>query len=283
MVNASSGLQNPTLSFADRDYFKALKSDPQLPLYVSAPVRGRLGGDWKSHRRPQIQCAEWRMVGSDRRGNQSSAFSRTIFDRSLLGEHSMVALQRDDGVMLARHPHIDAIIGRSFGGAIGALGIIASAELARLAGKDGRQRAYSGRAPPEPLSTRCDRRLWTAAFVLDTWRKEARALIGLGSCCSLDDRLPGFHHHATDCCKANRQFQKKFDEQEMQLNTAFRHMSQGLVMFNSAAQLVICNDRYREIYDLPPDLTKPGCAVARSNQMPRGERNPSRLPRILCP
>jgi diguanylate cyclase (GGDEF)-like protein/PAS domain S-box-containing protein len=32
-------------------------------------------------------------------------------------------------------------------------------------------------------------------------------------------------------------------------------------MFNSAARLVVCNDRYRQIYNLPPDLTTPGCAV----------------------
>src|SRR5665647_1603997 len=38
-------------------------------------------------------------------------------------------------------------------------------------------------------------------------------------------------------------------------------MSQGLAMFDSAARLVVCNDRYRQIYNLPPDLVKPGCAA----------------------
>ena len=38
-------------------------------------------------------------------------------------------------------------------------------------------------------------------------------------------------------------------------------MSQGLVMFDSAAQLIVCNDRYRQIYNLSPDLVKPGCAI----------------------
>jgi diguanylate cyclase (GGDEF)-like protein/PAS domain S-box-containing protein len=54
---------------------------------------------------------------------------------------------------------------------------------------------------------------------------------------------------------------KKLREKNIRLDTALSNMSQGLVMFDSAARLIICNDRYRQIYNLPPDLTKPGCAV----------------------
>src|SRR3990172_10313606 len=36
-------------------------------------------------------------------------------------------------------------------------------------------------------------------------------------------------------------------------------MSQGLIMFDSAARLVVCNDRYRQMCKLTPDLAKPGC------------------------
>jgi diguanylate cyclase (GGDEF)-like protein/PAS domain S-box-containing protein len=55
--------------------------------------------------------------------------------------------------------------------------------------------------------------------------------------------------------------QARVEGQKAQLDAALDNMSQGLVMFDSAARLVICNDRYRQIYDLSPDLTKPGCAV----------------------
>lgn len=66
---------------------------------------------------------------------------------------------------------------------------------------------------------------------------------------------------ARQLLRGKKQFQQEFDEQKLQLNTAFSNMSQGLVMFDSAARLVVCNDRYRQIYNLPPDLTTPGCAV----------------------
>ena len=46
-----------------------------------------------------------------------------------------------------------------------------------------------------------------------------------------------------------------------QLDTALSNMSQGLAMFDSAGRLVICNDRYRQIYNLSSDLTNPGCTI----------------------
>jgi diguanylate cyclase (GGDEF)-like protein/PAS domain S-box-containing protein len=53
----------------------------------------------------------------------------------------------------------------------------------------------------------------------------------------------------------------RFHEQNVRLDTALSNMSQGLVMFDSTGRLIVCNDRYRQIYKLPPDLAKPGCAV----------------------
>jgi methyl-accepting chemotaxis protein len=42
------------------------------------------------------------------------------------------------------------------------------------------------------------------------------------------------------------------------LNAALNNMSEGLCMFDGAARLVLCNDRYIEIYELDPVMTKPG-------------------------
>ncbi|HEY5505162.1 MAG TPA: PAS-domain containing protein, partial [Sedimentisphaerales bacterium] len=46
-----------------------------------------------------------------------------------------------------------------------------------------------------------------------------------------------------------------------QLDTALSNMSQGLAMYDSAGRLVICNDSYRQIYNLSSDLTNPGCTI----------------------
>jgi methyl-accepting chemotaxis protein len=43
-----------------------------------------------------------------------------------------------------------------------------------------------------------------------------------------------------------------------QLRAALNNMTQGLCMFDSSARLMLCNDRYLEMYDLPRELGAPG-------------------------
>jgi methyl-accepting chemotaxis protein len=47
----------------------------------------------------------------------------------------------------------------------------------------------------------------------------------------------------------------------LQFSTALNNMSQGLCMFDSAARLVIYNDRYLEMYGLSRRTVKPGCTL----------------------
>ena len=46
------------------------------------------------------------------------------------------------------------------------------------------------------------------------------------------------------------------------LELALNNMTQGVVMFDTHARLVVCNDRYLKIYDLPPNIVKPGARLA---------------------
>jgi len=50
-----------------------------------------------------------------------------------------------------------------------------------------------------------------------------------------------------------------------QFNAAINNMSQGLSMFDDEHRLIVCNKRYAEIYELPPELTMPGTAVEKIN------------------
>ena len=55
--------------------------------------------------------------------------------------------------------------------------------------------------------------------------------------------------------------EEKLTEQKMQTDMAINNMSQGLLMFDSQARLILCNDRYIEMYNLPADAVKPGCTL----------------------
>ena len=49
--------------------------------------------------------------------------------------------------------------------------------------------------------------------------------------------------------------------QKERLDAALNNMSQGLVMFDSTAHLVVCNQRYLDMFGLSPEKVKPGCSI----------------------
>ena len=50
-------------------------------------------------------------------------------------------------------------------------------------------------------------------------------------------------------------------ERDRLLRVAVTNMSQGLLMFDINAKLVVCNRRYLEMYSLSPKIVKPGCSL----------------------
>ena len=52
--------------------------------------------------------------------------------------------------------------------------------------------------------------------------------------------------------------QRELQDQKFRLDTAINNMGEGLCMFDADKRLVVCNDRYAEMYQLPPDLLRTG-------------------------
>ena len=60
---------------------------------------------------------------------------------------------------------------------------------------------------------------------------------------------------------AQQQFegsQRELQQQKLMLDTAINNMGEGLCMFDAEKRLVVCNERYSKMYQLPPELLKPG-------------------------
>ena len=55
--------------------------------------------------------------------------------------------------------------------------------------------------------------------------------------------------------------QRSLAAQNERLDAALNNMSQGLVMFDSSARLVVCNKRYLEMFSLSPEAVRPGCTI----------------------
>ncbi len=54
---------------------------------------------------------------------------------------------------------------------------------------------------------------------------------------------------------------RRMSERDYQLVNAVNNMSHGLVMFDANERLVVCNDRYVEMYGLSRDVVKPGSTL----------------------
>ncbi|MBR1223484.1 MULTISPECIES: EAL domain-containing protein [unclassified Bradyrhizobium] len=52
--------------------------------------------------------------------------------------------------------------------------------------------------------------------------------------------------------------QKELQEQKLRLDSAINNMGEGLCMFDAEKRLVVCNDRYAKMYQLPPELLLAG-------------------------
>jgi methyl-accepting chemotaxis protein len=54
---------------------------------------------------------------------------------------------------------------------------------------------------------------------------------------------------------------RKLHVDNLRMRVAINNMSQGLCMFDGNERLVVCNQRYMEMYNLSADIVKPGCTL----------------------
>jgi diguanylate cyclase (GGDEF)-like protein/PAS domain S-box-containing protein len=117
----------------------------------------------------------------------------------------------------------------------------------------------------------------TGTFMLDPeiYVAQLRVALAKGKPVTLtpelaDGRIISIENHGTadggwvsthEDITARRRAEQQLSEQKLQLDTALNNMSQGLNMFDATGRLVVCNERYLQMYGLSSDRVKPGCTV----------------------
>jgi diguanylate cyclase (GGDEF)-like protein len=74
----------------------------------------------------------------------------------------------------------------------------------------------------------------------------------------LDELNRGLERLVEERTTALRNREAELQAQNLRFDAAINNMSQALLMFDSEARLVICNQRYIEMYHLSPDVVLPG-------------------------
>ena len=130
---------------ADREYFKALKADPDQGLYVSAPFHRRVTGDDAVIALSRsLRAAEGSFAGVVVGLVQLDYFQR-LLSRVDLGRQGSAHLFLIDGTCIMQLPYEATNIGRSFAGSPNFRTFLtaSSGSFSGTASRDGRQRMYS--------------------------------------------------------------------------------------------------------------------------------------------
>ena len=77
----------------------------------------------------------------------------------------------------------------------------------------------------------------------------------------LDQLNRGLERLVEERTAALREGKAELRAQNLRFDAALSHMSQALLMFDSSGRLVICNQRYIEMYRLAPEEVKPGRTI----------------------
>jgi signal transduction histidine kinase len=188
LINFSRSWPIPDVDVSDRDYFRALKEDPHLKNFISAPARNRATGTWMIFLARRVSGANGEFLGIIL-GAIEMRYFEDFYRAISLGEGSTIALQRLDGVMLARVPATGAI-GKVFSGSQRLLPDGISGTLRELSPIDGQMRIKAAHIvtnyPVLLLATK------TEEAALRTWWGIAQ-LMTLGAVgCAISIAIAGF-------------------------------------------------------------------------------------------
>jgi len=175
MINSSRTWPITEVHIPDRDFFLALKADPNLKTYVTEPVQNRATGTWTIYLAHRVSGAGGEFLGVVLGAIEMRYFED--FYRAISEEGSSFALERLDGVMLARFPPTEAT-GKIFSDAERFTHGGASGILREVSAVDGQRRILAAhRVADYPVFAVATK---TKAAALANWWRLAR-LMSLGA------------------------------------------------------------------------------------------------------
>jgi diguanylate cyclase (GGDEF)-like protein len=259
LINTSAAWPTPAVNVADRAYFRTFKSDPKAPGVLIEPVFSRITGIWTTVIARKVTGANGEFIGAIGRGIESANFEK-FFATAAPGPDSAIAIHHRDGTLLARHPNIPEIIGKNFktGPAVQQRVFEQHATSTRLTSPlDGKDRLISSRGLIDfPMVIVAST---TTEAALAGWREQIAMLVTVAGASVLAIAAlllmvvrKLVHQH--------RQSQRRLTLEKQRLDTAVNNMTQGLLLFDASQRLVICNQRYIEMYGLSADVIRPGCS-----------------------
>ena len=250
----------PKISVSSRAYFQSFKNNPNSEPVLLESVRSFLIGKWTTIVARRLSLPDGTFVGAMVRRIDPDSYQR-YFASVALAEGASISLFDREGVMLARYPHVEPMIGTSFKNAPLMQKVLAHGGQHTLRLKspvDGEEKLGSAvlltHFPLTIVATNS-----TSAALAD-WRQQTGLMVTAATLLAAVIALFLFMI-IRQINRQNREAQERIEAERQRLDTALNNMSQGLILYDAAGYIVTCNRRYADMFGLSPDVIKPGCHI----------------------
>jgi diguanylate cyclase (GGDEF)-like protein/PAS domain S-box-containing protein len=258
LINSSGGWPMPAVNVADRGYFQIFKNNPNSPSVVTEPVDSVFTGGWTTVIAHALRGPDGVFLGTMTRRIDPSNYEK-FFASVLLGSGSAISMFHGDGTMLARYPHVDAMIGKKFTSAPLVNRVLQNGglQIMRVSSSPVDRQDRLGAAAMLhhfPIIVVATNRVESA---LADWRDQTRFLtIAAALAASVVAFILFLIIRQIN--RQNEEVQQQLAAEKQRLDTALNNMTQGLVLYDSSARIVTFNRRYIDMYNLSTDVVKPG-------------------------
>ncbi len=269
LANYSQGWPAPDTDVSDRELFSVLHRDTSSGMYVALPIVTRTGDGERVFLSRRVTSREGEFLGVVQISVNIEYFNRLYNSINSLADLSLMFL-RSDGAILLRYPMLKPMAGERIPPASEWHGIVArGGGFLRVEGLFGHGPRFVAvrPVPGYPLVVNV---AVSESASLAPWRRRA-TLIVIGTAltlvcfvlilCALFVQLRKLAHSRASIVERESRLKEKSRELEsanLQIDAALNNMTQGLSMIDREGRIVVCNGKYLHMYDLPPELVRPG-------------------------
>ncbi|WP_298244465.1 EAL domain-containing protein [uncultured Bradyrhizobium sp.] len=260
LINWSRAQPLPKINVSSRAYFQTFKTNPRSEPVLLESVRSFIINKWTTIVARRLNGADGTFLGAMVRRIDPDSYQH-YFASVALAEGTAISLFDREGKMLARYPHREELIGRSF----------RDAPLMRKVLTEGGQQTLRVRSPTdgeERLGSAASLTHFplvivatnTTAAALADWRQQTGFMVTTAALSAAVIALM-LYLIIRQINRQNREAQERLEAERLRLDTALNNMSQGLILYDANGYIATCNRRYADMFGLSHDVIKPGCHI----------------------